>query len=158
MIETLVALILGAMMAYALLNMLSETLRLTSSNGNRQAADLAAQTILDSVKGTDPSKWQIGSYQLLLHSNAAGQRCSSQSGTILVHPLALGLDVGDLNWSPKSISNKLPAEVFLDIQPSLSAGAKVAVITVKYGDGAKIVGKTSATLTTLHAKGVNYWP
>lgn len=158
LIETLVALILGAMMAYALLNMLSETMRLTSASGNRQSADLVAQTILDAVKRTDPAKWQIGSYQLLLHSDSAGQRCAAMSGPALVHPLALGLDIGDSIWNPKSVSNKLAAQVFLDIQPSTSGLAKVAVVTVKYGDGATIEAKTAATLTTLHAKGVNYWP
>lgn len=156
LIETLVALILGAMMAYALLNMLSETMRLTSASSNRQSADLVAQTILDAVKRTDPAKWQIGTYQLLLHSDSVGQRCATMSGPTLVHPLALGLDIGDSTWSPKSISNKLAAQVFLDVQPS--GLGKVAVVTVKYADGATLESKTTATLTTLHAKGVNYWP
>lgn len=151
LVETLVALTVGSLFAYALLNMLSETMRLTSSNGNRQAADLISQTILDSVKRADPSQLQIGSYQLLVNSQSAGERGPT------VHPLPACLNIGDFTWDSKSVSNKFAGQVILDIEQG-NAGAKSAVVTVIWSDGSNILQKKVGTLTTLHPKGVNFWP
>lgn len=156
LIETIVALILGAMLAYALLNMLSETMRLTSSNNNRQSADFMAETVLDAVKMSDshdPSTWPIGSYQLLVNSTSPGQREAMD-----IHPLPIGLNIGDLNWTSKVQGNKFRGDVFLDILPGTSPNTKFAVVTAKWSDGSNYVGKKVGTLTLLHPRGVNYWP
>lgn len=158
LVETLVALILGAMLSFALLSMLTETMRLNTTNQNRQAADLAAQTVLDALKRTDPSVWQFGSYDLLVNSLGAGQRCTALSGTQQVCPLPVWLNIGDLNWSSLSMDAKFSGRVILDIQPGVTSGSKVAVVTVIYNDGSNIASKTIGTLSSLHARGVNYWP
>lgn len=151
LVETLVALTVGSLFAYALLNMLSETMRLTSSNENRQTADFITQSILDSVKRADPSQLQIGSYQLLVNSQSAGERGPS------IHPLPACLNLGDFNWNTKSISNKFSGQVLLDIEPG-NGSAKSAVVTVIWSDGSNIMQKKTGTLTTLYPKGVNFWP
>jgi hypothetical protein len=152
MVETLVALLLGTMFAFVLLQMFSETMRLTSSSGNRQTADFIVQTVLDSVKRTDPDKWEVGSYPLLVNSSSAGERGA------LVHPLPVGLNAGDLNWTAKSKGSGFKGTVALHIQSGNVTGSKVAVVTAIWSDSSNVVSKKSATLTSVYAKGVNYWP
>ena len=153
MVETLVALVLGAMFAYALFNMFAETMRLTSSSGNRLTAELISQTVLDSVKRTDPAIWQIGSYPILVNSQNPGERDLTGA-----HPLPVGLNAGELTWSSKALFNKFRGNVSLEIQSGASAGAKAAVVTVVWADGENYTSKSIGTLTMSHPKGVNFWP
>lgn len=152
LVETLVALVLGTLFAFALLNILAETMRLTSSNENRQSADLIVQSVLDSIKRTDPSLCEIGTYTLLVNSQTSGERGPA------IHPLPVGLNIGDFGWNAKSKGNKFQGSVILDIKAGASPETKNAVVTAIWSDASNIGGKKTGTLTSVYSKGINYWP
>ena len=152
LIETLVALILGAMFSFALLNMFSETLRLTSSNSNRQDSDLITQSVLDSVKTTIPEAWNVGTTKILVNSESAGER-----DPYGIHPLPVGLNAGDFTWLPKALGNKFRGDVYLDIQAGTAPESKIFTLSSTWTDSANSQGKKTATFVSLRHRGVNYW-
>lgn len=152
MVETLVALALGTLFAFGLLNMLSQTMRLTSTSANRQTAELITQTVLDAVKRSDTASLAVGSYPILVNSQTTGERGAA------IHPLPVGLNMGDFYWTDKSKGNKFVGDVTLDIQSGSNPDVKIAVVSVKWKDGSNIVSKRFATMTSLHPRGVNFWP
>ena len=87
LIETLVALILGALLSFVLLQVLTQTMRVTSTNLNKQSADLLAQTVLDSTKALPYGAYQPGDYSLLPYSTTPGEVGPA------IHPLTPGLDL-----------------------------------------------------------------
>jgi type II secretory pathway pseudopilin PulG len=151
LVETLVALLLGALLAFVLLQTLTQTMRVTSSNGNQQAATLIAQTVLDSIKAVNFSQLQVGTYPLLVNSTNAGEVAPAG------HPLPVGLNIGSLIWTSKSTGNKFPGSVVLDIENATDPNSLNAVVTVTWGDSQNQVTKTVETMTTLHQRGANFW-
>lgn len=153
MVETLVAMLLGALFCFTLLQMLSQTMSVTSHNANQQNAALFAQTVLDSVKA---HRYQdifssIGSYPLLINSSNPGE--FSTGG----HYLPLGLNIGTLNWTDKATGNKFPGTATLDIKGSSDSTSLEAIVTITWTDSQTKKGKTVLTMTEIHPKGVNYW-
>ncbi len=152
LVESLVAIILGALLTFLLLDMLSQTMRVTSSNVNQQDAALIAQTVLDAVKASNFSQLQIGTYPLLVNSTTAGEIAPAG------HPLPVGLNIGSLNWTAKSTGNQFQGTVVLDIQKAADPTLLNAVVSVSWADSQTQITKTVATMTTLHPAGINYWP
>lgn len=151
LIELLVALILGTMFAYALLNMLSETLRLTTTNRKSQSADFMTQTTLDSIKRTSTATWQalpIGSYVLLDQGEPVPASISIAVGPNMAAAIPA--------WSDRSKRNKFTGQVLLDIQAGTNPTGRTAVVSVLYDNN--IESKRTATMTSLHPAGVNFWP
>jgi hypothetical protein len=132
--------------------MLSQTMRVTSSNVNQQDASLIAQTVLDSVKALSFSQLQVGTYPLLVNSTNAGDVAPAG------HPLPVGLNIGSLTWTAKSTGNQFPGTVVLDIENGSDPTYLNAVVSVAWADSQTNVTKTVATMTTLHQAGTNYWP
>lgn len=151
MVEILVALILGALLCFVLLQMLSETMRVSSSNANQQNAALFAQTVLDSIKAQNASTLSAGTYTLLTNSTSAGEVASGG------HPLPLGLNVGTLKWTDKAVGNKYPGTATLTIQPGTDPTTLDAIVVLKWSDSQSTRTKTVATMTKLHVKGANFW-
>jgi type II secretory pathway pseudopilin PulG len=151
LIETLVALILGALLSFALLQVLAQTMRVTSTNLNKQSADLMSQTVLDSTKAMPYGAFQ-GTYELLPYSTSSGQVGPA------VHPLTPGLDLGDLTWANSVNTNKFPGTVTLTFGPGPDANAQTAITTLTWADSGAMAGKTVSTLTVTHLRGINYWP
>jgi Tfp pilus assembly protein PilX len=147
LVEILVALILGALLSFTLLQILSETMRVTTSSGNRQLADLIAQTVLDSAKKVDFDNLAIGKYPLVVNSSVL-----APAG----HPLPVGLDLSSLTWKAKSISNSFKGNVDLEIAQTTDPTVLSAIVTVSWSDSQAATMKVS-TATTIHRKGVNYW-
>lgn len=152
LIETLVALILGALFTFALLQMFSETMRLTSSNMNRQDSDLIVQTVLDSIKTTKPDDWPIGTTKIFVNSESMGER-----DPFGLHPLPTGLNAGDFTWTSKALGNKFKGEVNLDVQLGPTPDTKTFTITSTWTDSMNTTGKKTATFTVLRSRGVNFW-
>lgn len=151
LIEGLVAMVLGAMLAFVLLDMLSQTLRITSSNNNRQNSDLIAQSVLDAVKRMDPNDLPLGTYDLLVNSSTSGEQGPA------IHPLPVGLALGDKIWTSKSQGNKFPGQVRLDVIEGPSIGSKTVVVSIKWSDGSIVNTKKVGILTSVQSKGLNFW-
>jgi Tfp pilus assembly protein PilV len=152
LIETLVALILGALLTFALLDILAKTMRVTSTNLNKQSADLISQTVLDSTKAMTYSALSTGTYDLLPYSTSPGQVGPT------VHQLTPGLDLGDLTWANSVNGNKFPGTVTLTLAQGPDITSKTAITTLTWADSGSIAGKTVSTLTVTNLRGINYWP
>jgi type II secretory pathway pseudopilin PulG len=164
LIETLVAIILGALIAFALMQVLSESMRVTTTNANKQAADLMAQTVLDAAKATAIPIGQynptapavpIGQYDLLPYSTVPGQLAPAAPAG---HPLPVGLDMGDMAWATKVISSKFPGTITLNVTAGPDASSLTSTVVVSYSDNQNVVGKTISTMTLTEPRGINYWP
>jgi hypothetical protein len=151
LIETLVALILGTLLCGTLLQLLSENMRVTSTNANKQASDLAVQTVLDSFKAPTQPLNALPQTGLLV--------CSTQPGQLgpAVHPLPVSLDMGDLTWAPNLITNAFPGTASLNIVAGPN-NTYAATTTVNWADSENIQGKTVNTMTTINLRGTNFWP
>lgn len=157
LVECLVGMILGALLCFTLLQMLTQTMRVTSTNANQQNAALIAQTVLDSVKARDFSSLKTGTYPLKVNSLNSGELSNDVDG----HQLPVGINVGWLTWSSKSTENakRFTPSVVLTIQEGVGDPTTLsAVVSVSWSDSQTQVTKTVATTTTLHSKGVNFWP
>jgi type II secretory pathway pseudopilin PulG len=157
LIETLVAIILSTMFSLALLQIFAETMRVTSTNTNKQEADLIAQTVLDAFKSLPTYNWSsipTGSFDLLPYGTTPGQMASGG------HPLPVGLNFGDLQWLPNTTQfpvPKFPGTVNLTISQGPDLTSYIAVVTVTWSDG-EAVDKVVQTCTVTEQQGINYWP
>ncbi len=162
LVGTLVALLIGVLVSFALLQLLVETLRVTSTNSNKQSADLMIQTTLDSTKAwsyqnrAQPQNltiFQPGNYALLADSTTSGQVLS----TALVHPLPVGLNKGDLTWKS---SYKFPGTISLDLAdvPIPNSLSQSATASVSWMDSGNINGRTISTQSIIHQRGITFWP
>ena len=166
LVEALVALLLGAMYCLALLQVCVETMRVTTTNSNKQAADLIAQTVLDAFKAAPyyvpgqtkpPTVLAIppGSYDLLVVSTAPGQIAPQPTA----HPLPASLNLGDLNWVG-TINNKFPGSGTVQLVvingPDQATPSQTATVTVIWSDSIAS-NKSVATMTVVHARGTNFW-
>jgi type II secretory pathway pseudopilin PulG len=176
LIETLVAITIGAIIAFTLLQLLVESMRVATTNANRQAADLMAQTVLDSVKATSwysqatspPFTWPppaptpggglaftpipIGQYDLLPYSTTPGQLSSG-------HPLPVGLDLGDFVWASKVVSgHRFPGTVTLNVAAGPDGSSVISTAILNWSDSQNLGGKTVSTMTVSEQRGINYWP
>ena len=182
LIETLVAIIVGAIIAFTLLQLLSESMRVTTANANKQSADLMAQTVLDAAKAAAfpspnlnaiPPKAPavpIGQYDLLPYSTDACPQAYWQPGqlaqtTTAGHPLPEGLDMGDMTWvnpefpaTAKVISSKFPGTITLNVAAGPDDNSLTSTVVVTYSDSQNVVGKTISTMTLTEPRGINYWP
>ncbi len=134
-----------------LLDMLSQTMRITSSSNNRQSSDLVAHSVLDAVKRIDPTTLEVGTYDLLVNSSSGGEQGPA------IHPLPVGLAIGDKIWTSKSKGNKFPGQVRLDIMDGPFVGSKTVVVSMKWSDGTVTQTKKVGILTSVQSKGLNFW-
>lgn len=150
LVETLVALILGALLCFVLLDILAQTMRVTTANANQLSATFITHSVLDSIKAQSFDKMTPGSYPLLVNSASSGE--VSVSG----HPLPVGLNVGYLNWTQKAVGNKFPGTVTLDLQ-STSSDSMMASVTVTWPNSTTGKSKTVATCTKIYRQGANVY-
>lgn len=150
LVETLVALILGALLCFVLLDILSQTLRVTSANANQLSATFITHTVLDSIKALSFDKLAPGTYPLLVNSSTSGELAISG------HPLPVGLNIGYLNWTKKADGNKFPGTVQLDLQPA-NADSMIAIVTVTWPISTTGKSKTVATYTKIYRQGGNVY-
>ena len=143
-IESLVALILGSLYCIALAQVCAQTMRVSTTNANRQAADLIAATVIDSMRQTSYSSLGIGTYQLLPYI--------SQEPNL--HPMPVTVDLVSWNWigSIKSF----PGTATLEIADGPIPLSKTATVTVSWSDS-EVSSKTISTMAVIHQQGVWYW-
>jgi len=176
LIETLVAILIGAMIAFTLLQLLVESMRVSTTSANTQAADLMTQTVLDAAKATNwysqltssPFVWPppaptsggglafspvpIGQYDLLAYTTQPGQLSPG-------HPLPVGLDMGDLTWANKVVSShKFPGTITLNVTAGPDNSSLISTAVVNWSDSQNVLGKTISTMTVVQERGINYWP
>jgi len=151
LVEMLVALTIGIALTGALLNMLGETLRLTTTSRIMQLSSAYSHNVLDAVKNGFTGSMPSSTYPLVVDSQTPGQ---SYAGPV---PMPIGLNMGDYVWSSKSVSNKLHCSAYYTVEAGIAPGTTSAVVVFETTGGTQLSTKTKATLTTLHQRGINFW-
>jgi Tfp pilus assembly protein PilV len=155
LIELLVALIFGAIITFALLSILSQSMRQSTTSENQLVASSIAQELLENTRNESYqflSTIPAGQYTLLSNEDTSGQ-----IGPAAVRTDPVGLDFVNLAWTNvKTKGNEFKGTVLYQIQPGSVANSLVITITVQWSDS-QSVNRTITTSTVVFQQGTNYW-
>jgi Tfp pilus assembly protein PilV len=148
LIEAMVAMFIGSIMALAIVALLAQCLRVSSATSNQMAADQIANSVFETLK----------QYKFATIKSFDGQTINLNINSLqflppVAEPILLGLDSTSFQWTPLSVSNAFPG--YATLQVSAPANTAVATVVVQWSDSSL---KHSATYATvINAGGEDYW-
>jgi hypothetical protein len=152
LIETMVAMLIGAIMALAIVALLAQSLRISSATSNQMAADQIANSVFETIRQYNFATIKSFNGQAIpLNINSAAAPPS-------VEPVPLGIYSGSLNWTALSLGNAFPGTATLLINPGPVPNTTVlAVVSVQWVDSSKMQTHTATYSTVICAGGEDYW-
>jgi type II secretory pathway pseudopilin PulG len=146
LIEMLVAIIFGAIIALTLTNLFALSMRNLTSDQNSQTANSIAQELIEYTRSFDYDTLNqaIGSYELL-PTNSIPTRA----------PVII--DLVNKTWSAKSVSNAFKGNVTYIIQPGTLPQTLLISVLVGWTDSSN-ANRQILTATVVTQNGSNYWP
>jgi prepilin-type N-terminal cleavage/methylation domain-containing protein len=149
LIEILVALLLGALLAGVFLDILGQLMRLGSATQNEISANAIAQEMIENshALGYNYLSQQTGTYTLSL-----------QPANIHPQPIQLDLTNGNKQWSPASIKSNFSGKAVYTVATSPTAANAIDVsVTVSWTDGQNPTKRPISMSTTLTQSGLDKW-
>jgi type II secretory pathway pseudopilin PulG len=144
LIEMLVAIIFGSLIALMLTNLFSQTMRESTSDQNSQTANTIAQELIDYTRNFDFNTLSslIGTYQLLPTNTFPGR-------------IPVTIDLTTKTWSSPSQKNIFPGTVTYSIQ-SASPQTLLVTVLVNWSDSSNNARQV-LTSTVVVQNGSRYW-
>jgi hypothetical protein len=156
LIEALVAMTVGSMMAVSITALLGQTLQVTSATSNQMAADQIGKAVLDTMRGFEYSTLNsfVGQTFPQLQINKANGSTTTGPAP---HSLALGLDSNMFQWTSLSVSNSFSGTGQIQVVPGPAAKTVLVSVTITWSDSEKLVPHSSTYSTLVTYEGENYW-
>ena len=145
LIEMLVAIVFGAIIATTLTSMLSQTMRQSTTSQNQQTANSIAQELIDYSRSMDyvTLAGLVGTYELLPTQAMPGR------------PPVI-IDLSSRIWSKKSIENAFKGSVTYSIQQGASPTQLLVSVLVSWNDSSA-TNRQIVTATVINQYGTRYW-
>lgn len=154
LVETLVALVVGATIAYSLVSMLSQTMRQSAATQNELMANQMAFGLLEYLKKRDFSELnnlQGASFDLLINRDTLGQIALGP------RPDPVVLDLVNQTWSQESRSNKFQGAAKLNIEAGPINRSVRLIAAVYWSDGQNAGLRTIVASTVVTESGAQDW-
>jgi hypothetical protein len=156
LIEALVAIAVGSMVAVSITALLGQTLQVTSATSNQMVADQIGKAIIDTMRGLEYAtvqSWVGQSFPQLKINRASGDTSSGPAP----HTLPLGLDSNLFQWTTLSVSNSFTGTAQIQVNPGPVANTVLVSVTVTWEDSEKLVPHSSTYSTLITYEGEDYW-
>lgn len=154
MVETLVALVVGAGIAFALTTLLSQTMRESSTTQNESLANQMAFNLLDFLKKQDFQSLKDlegAAPVLIVNRSVAGQegQFPRKDPTIL--------DFVNQEWSDEAKNNKFSGNANLKVETGPINNSIRVVLAVTWNSSQTGSSRTIVTSTVITEKGAQEW-
>ena len=156
LVEVLVSLLIGSLIAGVMLDMFSKLQRVATTTQNEISANAIAQETMESARSLDYD-YLVNRVGLSYDLTEAGQN----GFDIRTEPMLL--DLVNKGWDPKVISAKFPGSANLAIEAANGIPFAVKVTTtVSWSDGERMgsngqKGRTIKTSMVITKSGLNRW-
>ena len=155
-VEVVVAMMVGAMITFALLDISAMAMRHGTSTQNEVYANTIVRQILDSLKQANYSKLasNIGQHTLLTNRTTAGQLGPA------VRELPLQIDTVSKSWENSSVNGRFRGDVTLTIEAGPTPNSLTATVEVSWRDGKNYQNSAKRTVTkstTIFSRGMKSW-
>lgn len=154
LVETLVALVVGAGITLSLTTMLSQTLRQSTATQNELMANQMAYNLLDFLKKRDFKELNTlrgTSYDLLVNRDTIGQAALGPRSDPTI------LDFASQSWSQESIANKFRGAAKLNIEEGPIDQSVRLVVAVYWSDSQNFSQRTIVASTIVTENGAQDW-
>lgn len=154
LVETLVALLVGAMIAFSLTSLLSQTMRHSSATQNELMANQMAFSLLDFLKKRDFKELydlQGGSYDLLINRDTMGQIATGPRSDPTI------LDFVNQMWSQETRSNKFNGAAKLNFEAGPIDRSVRLIVAIYWSDSQNANTRTIVASTVVTESGAQDW-
>jgi hypothetical protein len=155
LIESLVALFVGSIVALGIVALLAQSLRIGTTTTNQMVADQIANATFESIRQYNFATLQsLNGQNLLLKLNRVQGDTSTGPSA---EPIPLGVDATSFQWTPLSISNEFTGSATLQLKAGVVANTELAVVVVQWADSTKILTHTATYSSVVNGGGENFW-